>query len=191
MSDHFPDDEDYAPHLTPGANDSAAHPFDSVRPRLHVVSNSNYVDDDVDDEELEARLDGTHGRSIAQFTPFGNPAGRKLRSISSYGESDLSPRGGDRVSQPGRPLPGIKRRTPKQIREDMPPTPRGCEWRRSDEGWNLWRYWSEPDESGKARIKMTRYTGHLSHDAWQIMKEYNHETFLSIVGQRLRRHGRG
>jgi len=30
--------------------------------------------------------------------------------------------------------------------------------------------------------------GHLSDDAWRIMKEYDHETFISIVGERLRRH---
>lgn len=84
---------------------------------------------------------------------------------------------------------GLKKLTPTQIAQDLPPTPRGCEWRRSDEGLNLWRCWTEWDDNKTQRIKKSRYAGHLSDDAWQIMKEYDHEAFISTVGERLRRHG--
>jgi hypothetical protein len=83
---------------------------------------------------------------------------------------------------------GLKKPNKKQIEQDWPPTPRGCEWRRSEDGLNLWRCWTEWDDKAK-RIKKSRYAGHLSDDAWRIMKEYDHEAFISIVGERLRRHG--
>jgi hypothetical protein len=85
--------------------------------------------------------------------------------------------------------PGLKKLTKKQAAMDWPPAPRGCEWRRSDEGLNLWRSWTEWDGDKNKRIKKSRYAGHLSDDAWRIMKEYDHEAFISIVGERLRRHG--
>jgi hypothetical protein len=85
--------------------------------------------------------------------------------------------------------PGLKKLNKKQISLDWPPTPRGCEWRRSDDGLNLWRCWTEWDDGKAKRIKKSRYAGHLSDDAWRIMKEYDHEAFISIVGERLRRHG--
>jgi hypothetical protein len=84
--------------------------------------------------------------------------------------------------------PGLKKPNKKQISLDWPPTPRGCEWRRSDAGLNLWRCWTEWDDDKGKRIKKSRYAGHLSDDAWRIMKEYDHEAFISIVGERLRRH---
>jgi hypothetical protein len=170
-----------------GANRSAAQAFDSARPALRVVDEDDQISDDwglETEEGFEARLEGTNGNSVVRFTP----AGGMLRSIQ-LPDNATSRTYRDGINQnrtsASKAVAGIKRRTPKQIKEDMPPTPRGCEWRRSDEGWNLWRYWSEPVEEGQGRIKKTRYTGHLSHDAWQIMKEYDHETFLSIVGQRL------
>jgi hypothetical protein len=86
------------------------------------------------------------------------------------------------------PRSGLKKPNKKQISLDWPPTPRGCEWRRSDAGLNLWRCWTEWDDNKGKRIKKSRYAGHLSDDAWRIMKEYDHEAFISIVGERLRRH---
>lgn len=185
-----------APQSETGAIDSAAHADEPVVPRFRVVSNPEEFDPEAFDENmwerfdeaLEARLDGTHGRTIAPFSIGGARHRFQPRDEFTPGDADAS--GRKPLTSP-RPTLGIKRRTPKQIKDDMPPTPRGCEWRRSDEGWNLWRYWSEPDDRGQGRIKMTRYAGHLSHDAWQIMKEFDHETFLSIIGQRLRRHSRG
>ena len=79
--------------------------------------------------------------------------------------------------------PGLKKLSKKQISLDWPPTPRGCEWRRSDAGLNLWRCWTEWDDDKGKRIKKSRYAGHLSDDAWPIMKEYDHEAFISIVGE--------
>lgn len=83
---------------------------------------------------------------------------------------------------------GLKKPNKKQISLEWPLTPRGCEWRRSDAGLNLWRCWTEWDDDKGKRIKKSRYAGHLSDDAWRIMKEYDHEAFISIVGERLRRH---
>jgi hypothetical protein len=84
---------------------------------------------------------------------------------------------------------GLKKLTPRQIAQDLPPTPRGCEWRRSDDGLSLWRIRTELNDDKTKRIKKSRYAGHLSDDAWRIMKEYDHEAFISAVGERLRRHG--
>jgi hypothetical protein len=84
--------------------------------------------------------------------------------------------------------PGLKKLNKKQIALDWPPAPRGCEWRRSDDGLNLWRCWTEWDDDKTRRIKKSRYAGHLSDEAWRIMKEYDHEAFISIIGERLRRH---
>ncbi len=70
----------------------------------------------------------------------------------------------------------------------MPPTPWGCEWSRSDDGWNLWRNrWEKDSDTGK-RNKKSRYAGSLSRDAWDVMKDYDDETVISIIGQQLRRH---
>jgi len=84
--------------------------------------------------------------------------------------------------------PGLKKLNKKQTLQDWPPAPRGCEWRRSDDGLNLWRCWTEWDDDKTRRIKKSRYAGHLSDEAWRIMKEYDHEAFISIIGERLRRH---
>lgn len=84
---------------------------------------------------------------------------------------------------------GLKKLTPKQIARNLPPTPRGCEWRRSDDGLSLWRCRTEWNDDKTRRIKKSRYAGHLSDDAWRIMKEYDYEAFISTVGERLRRHG--
>ena len=138
-------------------------------------------------ESLEARMEGTHGRAIVPFTP----AGGIVRGVSLPGRSTGKVSFKQRKAPISQNAPGIKRRSPKQIREDMPPTPRGCEWRRSDDAWNLWRSWSEWNGDKTDKIKKCRYAGTLSHDAWQIMKEYDHEAILAVVGQRLRRHSRG
>lgn len=77
----------------------------------------------------------------------------------------------------------------KQGNTDTPPTPTGCEWRASEGGWNLWRTWSEKDETNGKRIKKGRYAGYLSQNAWQVMKEYDYETFISLIAEQVRRHG--
>ena len=122
---------------------------------------------------LEARVDG--GGSKAQFMGV-------VESSDSGSKAQSAIRSKSRRS-------GLKKLTKKQIAMDWPPAPRGCEWRRSDEGLNLWRCWTEWDGDKNKRIKKSRYAGHLSDDAWRIMKEYDHEAFISIVGERLSRHG--
>lgn len=64
---------------------------------------------------------------------------------------------------------GARRRTPKQIRDSQPPIPRGHEWRRADDGWNLWRCWSEKDQADET-IRKSRYVGTLSYDDEQQMR---------------------
>lgn len=72
----------------------------------------------------------------------------------------------------------------------IPPTPMGCEWRKGDDGWNLWRCWSERDGQLSRRVRRSRYAGYLSNEAWEVLKEYDYETFLTIIGERLRRYGK-
>lgn len=146
------------------------------------------------EEPIQARMNGTTGRSVASFTPMGsfhrsmnlpglpNFAGApaQISAKQRRPNLDVAPATGN----------GLKRRTARQVKQDMPPVPRGCEWRRSDDGWNLWRSWSEADETGSGRIKKSRYAGYLTNEAWEIMKEYDHEAFLAVVGERLRRHSK-
>ncbi|MGH9767334.1 MAG: hypothetical protein ACREAB_07865 [Blastocatellia bacterium] len=134
---------------------------------------------------LEARMDNGNWGSKAPFLKVvesgeGESKTKKRKSKPNRGSGDVE------MSKPR--YPGLKKLSEKQIALDLPPTPRGCEWRRSDEGLNLWRCWTEWDNDKTNRIKKSRYAGHLSDDAWRIMKEYDHEAFISTVGERLRRY---
>jgi len=156
-----------------------------------VVRASGADDDDWFDSarafeaRLEARMDNGHSGSVAPFlTVVESGKGKpKLK------ERKVKPNHGLKEAEQRNPRhPGLKKLNKKQIALDLPPTPRGCEWRRSDDGLNLWRCWTEWDDDKTKRIKKSRYAGHLSDDAWRIMKEYDHEAFISTVGERLRRH---
>jgi len=129
---------------------------------------------------LEARVDGEGSKAPFMAIVESGDSGSKAQSAIHNPQSAIR-------SESRRP--GLKKLTKKQIAMDWPPAPRGCEWRRSDEGLNLWRCWTEWDRDKNKRIKKSRYAGHLSDDAWRIMKEYDHEAFISIVGERLSRHG--
>lgn len=142
-------------------------------------------------DALEARMEGTNGRVIAPFSPARGAIGRMNLPGRMSGEKIGKASAKQRRARTASSAPGTRRRTPRQVKQDMPPIPRGCEWRRAEEGWSLWRTWGEWDENRTRRLKKTRYAGHLSDDAWRIMKEYDHETFLSVIGRRFRRHGRG
>lgn len=180
---------------------------EDVRPRFRmvaggapVVEEEEYPDEGVDGDSdvdgwldskkafearLEARMDNGYGGNRAPFLKVVN-AGKER---SKAGKRNA--RSGRKLDDDGEGksvFPGLKKRTEKQILLDLPPTPRGCEWRRSDEGLNLWRCWTEWDDERKNRIKKSRYAGHLSDDGWRIMKEYDHEAFISTVGERLRRY---
>ncbi len=88
------------------------------------------------------------------------------------------------------PFTGLKKKSLKQSAEkDMPPTPLGHEWRETEGGWNLIRCWSEKDSALGKKIKKERYAGYLSRQAWQVMKEHEHEKIIAQIGQQLRRHG--
>lgn len=191
---------------------------DYVRPKLRMVAggvpmiedeeypmivNDSYVSESENDSwfdsarafeaRLEARVDdGYWGRKAPFLTavePVNKPATTEDKSKLKRGKRKAGidrARNGAEKTIPR--YPGLKKHTVKQASMDLPPTPRGCEWRRSDEGLNLWRYWTEWDGDRNQRIKKSRYAGHLSDDAWRIMKEYDHEAFISIVGERLRRY---
>lgn len=150
----------------------------------------------------EARVDGggsrAHFLAVVESGDGGSKAQSAIRDPRNveYAEmaehAEKTPQSAIRNSQsaisnsPRRP--GLKKLNKKQIALDWPPTPRGCEWRRSDDGMNLWHCWTERDDDKSKRIKKSRYAGHLSDDAWRIMKEYDHEAFISVIGERLRRH---
>jgi hypothetical protein len=126
--------------------------------------------------------DGTTGRFIKpQLVIVG-----KVNNTRNNRPSAMS---GDRSGDATAHRSGLKKRG-RSGREGGPPTPWGCEWRKDERGWNLWRCWSENDESTGKRVSRSRYAGYLSQEAWEVMKGYDYETFLSIIGQRFRRHGK-
>jgi hypothetical protein len=128
--------------------------------------------------QIETKYEGTNGQPVVSLAPYIQSAKPSVKKTPSKEGN------GARVNT------GIKkRRSRKAGEEDVPPTPLGCEWLRIDDGWNLWRYWSEKDGMTGKRIKKGRYAGYLSNNAWQVMKGYDYETFISIIGQRLRRYG--
>lgn len=152
-----------------------------LRPRLRVVVGGVPVIEPLDafEERLETRMH--NGASRAPFLAVVENVRGESKAQSAIPKSQSAIRG-----EPRRP--GLKKLNKKQTLHGWPPTPRGCEWRRSDNGLNLWRCWTEWDDNKTRKIKKSRYAGHLSDDAWRIMKEYDHEAFISIVGERLRRH---
>ena len=160
----------------------AIHPGSTARPI--IIEDTTHNQTSVDRIDEVARLEGTTGKSCKpQLILVGSPT--------------PSAGGGARASRAGRTErrltthPGLKRAKRRGTAQEIgPPTPWGCEWRRDDRGWNLWRCWSELDESSGRRVARSRYAGYLSHEAWEIMKGYDYEAFLSIIGQRFRRHGK-
>jgi hypothetical protein len=185
---------------------------DRVRPRLRMVAGGAPVVGPVvgdDDYPNTVRASAPHGEVLAKDwaedwpedflavvesgdggskaqSAIRNPRNAEHAEIAEHAEKP--PQSAIRNPQSAIRRPGLKKLNKKQIAMDWPPTPRGCEWRRSDDGSNLWRCWTEWDDGKGKRIKKSRYAGHLSDDAWRIMKEYDHEAFISIVGERLRRH---
>ena len=131
-------------------------------------------------------MDG--GSSKAPFLAVVENGGGESKAQSAITESKSAIRNPQSAIRREPRGPSLKKLNKKQIALDWPPAPRGCEWRRSDDGLNLWRCWTEWDNDKTKRIKKSRYAGHLSDDAWRIMKEYDHEAFISVIGERLRRH---
>lgn len=136
----------------------------------------------------EARLDGTTGQTIVPFTPF--IQNKEIEFKPGHPDTHTSPK---RLREK-KPFPGIKKgrtsQSKKTAEDDIPPTPWGCEWIKTDDGWQLWRCWTERDTTSGEKIKKSRYTGCLSLEAWQVMKGYDYETFISNLGQRFRRYGK-
>jgi hypothetical protein len=160
-----------------------------------IAASANYLDDDNWSEsysdsleaKTDARLDDRGSR--APFLTAAEKDGGESKARSASLKSGRKQTSGNSASTHGKPRrSGLKKLNKKQITLDWPPAPRGCEWRRSADGLNLWRCWTDWDDDKTRRIKKSRYAGHLSDDAWRIMKEYDHEAFISIVGEQLRRH---
>jgi hypothetical protein len=145
--------------------------------------------EDEREDDLDSPLDSLDARTEARMDARGSRA--PFLAVVENGDGESISKAKPTSRPNGRIAPrsrGLKKLNSKQITLDWPPTPRGCEWRRSDDGLNLWRCWTDWDDDKTKRIKKSRYAGHLSDDAWRIMKEYDHEAFISIVGERLRRH---
>jgi hypothetical protein len=128
----------------------------------------------------EARFEGTTGRNVRPFPIFTVLASKKAEGDQKKKRAAVR-----------KGIPGIKKRRGGKSadQEDMPPTPWGCEWVKANDGWSLWRVWWVRDVTGE-KVKMSRYAGTLSYPAWHVMKEYDDEKFISIIGQRIRRYGK-
>ena len=108
-----------------------------------------------------------------------------MRSRQPRANLDLAGKGDARRGQSS----GLKKNSIEKARIlDMPPTPLGCEWRATEGGWNLFRNWNEANSLVGKKVKKERYAGHLSREAWEVMKEYDYETFIAVIAQRFRRH---
>jgi hypothetical protein len=201
--------EDYSEaFIRPAEADYGRHKFRVVAGGPPIIENDDYPlvvragDSDGDDwpegwpeswmdsgkafeARQEARMDNGHGGSKAPFIRAVDAAAGGSKAKEKKSKTYHGPR---QTEKNEFRHPGLKKLNKKQIVLDLPPTPRGCEWRRSDDGMNLWRCWTEWDDGKTNRIKKSRYAGHLSDEAWRIMKEYDHEAFISTVGERLRRH---
>jgi hypothetical protein len=191
--------------------------LDPYRPWMLTLDDQDRRDlrtEDSDRSLIEARYEATHGQPIVNISPLVQYQGSAPLSLEKTGTKAVRPKRAslsasgslpvsDNLTASGSPsasgsLPvsggmrvrGIKKRKKgKKGEEDGPPTPRGCQWLKTDNGWNLWRYWTERDPLTGEKIRKTRYAGFLSQEAWEIMKDYDYETFISIIGQRLRRYG--
>ncbi|MBK9706903.1 MAG: hypothetical protein IPO77_07865 [Acidobacteria bacterium] len=175
----------------PSMNDQKKQKFHVIqgveaRPAAQRFAQRSESGENAVDSYLNARYDGTNGRPhlsvISDLDSSGNAS-----NYTGFGRA-LTRTG----KEPGKQnKTGLKKnkKTGSGLQE-MPPTPFGCEWKKADDGWNLWRYWSEKDAQSGLRIKKSRYAGTLSNEAWHVMKDYDYETFISVIGQRLRRYGK-
>lgn len=152
------------------------------------------------DCSVEIRSSGTLGRSCFAVLPamafrsgvpgqVPEPAEQPKGAISPGSSSPRRTRSASSGRREG--LRHSRKRSTSGLGSDPPPpTPWGCEWRRVDNGWYLWRCWSERESPDSPRVRRSRYAGFLSHDGWEVLKGYDYETFLAILGQRLRRYGK-
>lgn len=122
------------------------------------------------------------------------PVEHELLRDATTGRPIVSGNGHDRANPAwkgsGQRLRLKKEKSGRAGAPDHPPTPWGCEWRDAGDGWTLWRYWNEKDASSGTRIRKERYVGSLTREAWEVLKRYDNETIISIIGERFRRYGR-
>lgn len=135
--------------------------------KLQLVSNSQNEKKQKKQESLkqdfEIRLEGTTGSPVQNIVHF------------------RAPRIPDQKSSA---------KKPKKIDLTKPPKLKGCKWIKTDDGWNLWRIKREKDPISGAIITKSRYAGSLSLDGWNVMKEYDYETLVSIIADRIGRYRR-
>ena len=148
------------------------------RPKVEGRSFDNEVEPN--EQEMFFQRDGTYGLPIRPVETNRPVFSRKpevtTRPIIKKADSPS-------------PLKGLKKRSLKKSKEqDMPPTPIGHDWHLTDGGWNLVKSWSEKKGLVGQKIKKERYSGYLSREAWQVMKEYEHEKIIAQIGQQSGRH---
>ena len=113
--------------------------------------------------------------------------GKTARDAEQLKGRDAKMRSGNRVADLRAPQSGSKKRSHKNAGAlDMPPPLSGCEWSEAGNGWNLFRCRKEKERLMGKSIEKKRYAGHLSREAWEVMKEYDYQTFIEVVAQRLR-----
>jgi hypothetical protein len=148
---------------------------------------------------IEFRREGTSGTAYLGLLQNPRPVSRShtpnIGLVDSGGGSASGPREPSRASdqRPAEPARvGTRLRPLKRARRgsSAPPVPWGCEWRPAEGGWTLWRCWTVREEPLATRVQRSRYAGFLSQEGWEVLKGYDYETFLTILGQRLRRHGK-
>jgi hypothetical protein len=160
-------------------------------------SDEGYEDEpwETDDSYADEDALGLQGSTGAITQPVNRAVVIPAASSASNRFDSFKPRGiGDKIrkkkSKPRAKSNGLKKSSLKKSKLlDMPPTPLGCEWRDADDGWSLWRCWSERDNVIGGKYKKERYAGYLGREAWGVMKQYDYETFIAAIGRRFRGHG--
>ena len=145
-------------------------------------ADDNFEDEQWDEDGSQANEDVFDVEDVQGATTF------PVRTTAASSRGQKKNRQGE--AKPRKQSNGLKKSSLKKAKElDMPPTPLGCEWRDAEDGWSLWRCWSERDEVIGGKYKKERYAGYLSRGAWSVMKQYDYETFIAVIGRRFRRHG--
>ena len=181
-----------APVIAPDAIDEQAEEWDDDE-EYPEEGDDEYENEQWDDEESYEEEDALNVEDARNVTTPVRVAVTSSRYESS-GPRKISAKVGrksqKRVVKPRTKSTGLKKSSLKKSKEfDLPPTPLGCEWRDAEDGWSLWRCWSERDEVIGGKYKKERYAGYLSRGAWGVMKQYDYETFIAVIGRRFRRHG--
>jgi hypothetical protein len=117
----------------------------------------------------------------------GTSEGKTAKEAEPLKERGAKMRSGNRVADLRAPQSKSRKQSFRNTGAlDMPPPLSGCEWSEAGNGWNLFRCRKEKERLMGKSIEKKRYAGHLSREAWEVMKEYDYQTFIEVVAQRLR-----